>query len=82
VACFGVPVESSSRYSVYSLASHFSDRGDDAYGLRDISLSAIRISNGAMDKLDTYSGINDDILPTEEESSLSRVQPIRYLLKE
>jgi hypothetical protein len=32
--------------------------------------------------LDTYGSIDDDILPTEEERCLSRVQPIRYLLKE
>jgi hypothetical protein len=29
-----------------------------------------------------YSSINDDIFPSKEESSLSGIQPIWYLLKE
>jgi hypothetical protein len=30
----------------------------------------------------TYRRVNDDIVPTEEERRLSRIQPVRNLLKE
>lgn len=48
----------------------------------EIFSSPLFVSHGITHELDTYSSINDDILPAKEESSLSRICPMRYLLEE